>query len=253
MYISFAYKCTSKCAIWAQTGTTTTTPPVPIIEPTPVSTTTSSNTISIPSEVSTGTVVSPVISIPQKSGTLVMRTFVIGKLPTIATATTGVKAIRAKTDTKIHVDEMIADEVRSNFSFVLDETKRSLLEQFVFSLSSINDNAMYQTNVAFQKLEILLMTAKTLVEKKTLTIPDSASSFQSVLQDAEATIAYGKTIEEKQKTKLYELSVSQDDFLTTDIKDTRDTFKKDMKKLQDAVVNAKVAVRAVFELLRTVQ
>jgi len=240
---------------WVQTQieTETATMPTIIVPPTSSPTATSSIIAPVPLVGSTGTIVSPAIPDPKKVGTSMMRTFVIGTSATASTTATGTKTVQKTTDSKIHVNGTTLEGIQSSFSFVLDETKRTLLEQFVFSMSSLQDNAVYRTNMLLQKLETLLTTAKTLIEKKTLTNPESASSFQSVLQDAETAIAYGKTLAEKQKTKMYEISVSQDELLTTDIKDTKDSFKKDIKKLQDAVVNAKVAVRAVFELLRTVQ
>lgn len=234
---------------WAQMKpqTATKTLSVPTIDPvvSPV----------LPQESSTSVATATPPVAPKKTTVPVLKTLIFSSVLSVATGTaTGTSATKKSSNPALlNIRERTEEEMRLGLSFITDESKRTALQQFVYSMSSLNDNMISLATNMIQKIEASLATAKAITEKKQLTNPDSAASSQAIINEAETAISYAKTVIEKQKTKLYEISVVQDDLFQTDIKDTKDGFKKDIKKVQDAVLNAKVAVRAVFELLRTIQ
>lgn len=128
--------------------------------------------------------------------------------------------------------------LRSKLAAFKDRKKATLAEKINDNLDKINTRRTNQMTLHLQKmLEILSK-----VEERTANATGDKTNLNISLDEAKTAISVAQAALQAQSAKEYTVSVTSEQTIKADVKDTRDLLHKDLKATHDLMVEARQAV-----------
>jgi len=133
-----------------------------------------------------------------------------------------------------------------------DQRKVPIVERIYNNLNRLNDQIVTQLLAKIDQIEEVLERVKSRTDKAQEADLD-VSGVREAIAVAEAAIKKARTTAETQAGKIYEIVISDEANLRTDVKPGRDQLQSDLEALRQQVVLAREAVREAITALAQVR
>lgn len=144
-------------------------------------------------------------------------------------------------EAKTRLEEMKA-KFKEDLKKVSDENKKIAAEKIVETITSLNERHTTTLSEKVNQIENVLVSIESRISKAETNGLDVASVKLKV-KESETAIATARTAIATQASKVYEINVTDEATLRVEMQKLRDSFKTDIKAVNELVKKAHIAVR----------
>ena len=145
-----------------------------------------------------------------------------------------------KEETKLRMEEM-KTKFKESLKVVKDENKKVSAEKIIDTIQSLNIKITDQLSQKIDQIENVLVGIESRIKKAENNGID-VSSVKTEAEKAKTAIADARKLISTQSEKIYEVTITDEAGLKAEMKKLRDTFRKDIKAVNE---NIKLAHQAV--------
>lgn len=143
------------------------------------------------------------------------------------------------------------EQIKAKVEGMRDERRKRIVERVQARLGTINERRMEHFDRVLERLSAILDKIASRTEKAKAKGKDVAA-IESAIASARTAISTAQSAVDEQRTKTYQITVTDDGTARGEVEGVIKQLHADMKAVYDTVVAARQAVQSVFQQIKTI-